>query len=205
MARERPILVRPPLVRAILQGEKTQTRRPAKEILVHHTHQDGRHFCSGPKCSGLTEEPGAPVAIASPYGMVGDRLWVREAWHAAPHGYCYLADKTHDPEGPGCTIPEPKWRPSIHMPREACRVVLKVTDVRLQPLSAISYADALAEGTWREVVEEHGRKGWVVDPVTNAEPVRLFREAWDRAYAKRGFGWAADPWVWAITFRRVSA
>lgn len=143
--------------------------------------------------------------VGSHYGAPGDRLWVREAWHPAPHGYCYLADKTHDPEGPGCTLPEPKWRPSIHMPRAACRLVLEITDVRLQRLQDTTPEDAQAEGTWTEFADECARKGWAFDPVSNGEPLRLFRESWNRINEKRGYGWDANPWVWAITFRRVGA
>lgn len=184
---ERPILFRPPLVRAILDGHKTQTRRPAKDVIVHHTHQAGRMFCSGPSCSGTRAHPGAPTVALSPFGAPGNRLWVRETW-AKPTGrdYVYAAD--------GPMVTPLRWKPSIHMPRDACRLILEITDIRLEMLQCISEADAHAEGTWMGVAP--GMRSRI--------PVEQFRESWDRTYAKTGHGWDANPWVWVITFRRVT-
>lgn len=84
-----------------------------------------------------------------------------------------------------------KWRPSIHMPRHACRITLEVTNVRVQRIQDISEEDARAEGVYPQ------------DAIINASCRWLFRRLWDSINAKRGYGWDANPWVWAVTFERV--
>lgn len=211
--RERPILFRPALVRAILNGEKTQTRRVAKRVMVHHTHDEGRRFCSGPACSiGNDRAPGAPINdVGSPYGVVGDKLWVRESgyidrdekrffvYEATPN-QCITPDDRGLPFTTDRTTAPPKDAykrvPSIHMPRWACRIVLEVTDVRLQRLQETSGEDALAEGTWVEPCPTG---------VTPELAREIFSESWGRINAERGYAWDTNPYVWAITFRRVTA
>jgi hypothetical protein len=125
MSKERPILFSAPMVRAILEGRKTQTRRIVKPEHVAAYHDD------------------VPILFKRfPYGKPGDRLWVRETWgmfeethKCIPH---YRA--TH------ATDVVPRWRPSIHMPRWASRITLEVESVRVERLKECSDADALAEG-----------------------------------------------------------
>jgi len=126
--------------------------------------------------------------IICPYGQVGDRLWVRETWHVglSSHGVCpgYKADMKYRC---GESMPQLfplKWKPSIHMPRWASRILLEITEVRVERLQEITGEDAKAEG---------------------AEPygyyfIGGFKELWDSLNAKRGYGWETNPWVWVITF-----
>lgn len=237
---ERPILFRPSLVRAILDGDKTQTRRVMKpqpapmDIDTFAYAWPGEEFRmdAGPADWWLssvprgTDDDAAQMwptwdkAITCPYGAAGDRLWVREKVTLV-RGHGERAD-LYGPEeatlryadGETRRVPVPKedrsfpWkrltRPGIHMPRWACRVVLEVTKVRLQRLQTTKQPDAWAEGTWTEFAKECAQKGWAFDPVTNGEPLRVFRESWDRINGERGFGWDVNPWVWAITFRQVA-
>jgi hypothetical protein len=128
--------------------------------------------------------------VHCPYGIPGDRLWVRETFaqgvEGCPGGISYRADHA-DPKGDGPAHPV-KWRPSIFMPRAASRILLEITDVRVQRLQEISTRDIWAEG---------------IAASPDVDPVHEWRDLWDSLNAARGFGWAANPWVWAITFRRV--
>lgn len=126
--KERPIILSGPMVRAILAGAKTQTRRVVK-----------------PQAMGQW----GPV-VPCPYGRPGDRLWVREAWRPVHGGYSdlgarYRADFERD---------QTVWRPSIHMPRWASRITLEVTGVRVERLQDISEADAQAEGSFEWAAEQ---------------------------------------------------
>ncbi|KRD71392.1 hypothetical protein [Lysobacter sp. Root96] len=152
--RELPILFNGPMVRAVLEGRKTQTRRPVKGWALKWLAQD--HF--------TPEYVALPSNGASPYGYAGDQLWVRETWFREPHPsefgltyndmphtwafacakagkHLYRADA-----GSEVAIDGRRWRPSIHMPRTASRITLEVTDVRVERLQDISEADAAAEG-----------------------------------------------------------
>lgn len=207
---ERPILFSGPMVRAILAGNKTQTRRVAKE------------FASRDDLDAILRR--FPNQNGCPYGQPGDRLWVRESTHRRPmlnlltgeplaekyDGGAYTAD------GADVLTPEGfdlawwysrKSCPSIHMPRFACRLVLEITSVRVERLQAISYEDALAEGAFdprmfwgaefddvdSESADELARRlQW---------PQRAFRELWCKI---NGAGsWDANPWVWVVEFRRI--
>jgi hypothetical protein len=166
--KERPILLGDSWVRLVLAGQKTQTRRPFK-----------------------------PGQFECPFAAVGDRLWVREAfrelrrgefidnrlprdaWPAGArgrNGIAYRADSNADAER--CRIELGyKWKPSIHMPRWACRLFLDAIDIRLEPVAAISQEDALAEG--------------VRSP-------RVFARCWDMIY-----GDSRSAVCWAISFRSL--
>lgn len=152
-AKERPILFSGPMVRALLAGRKTQTRRivkpqpPASAV-------DAGHIRSGDPASNgvwlwldsrdLMDASAIGEGFRCPYGVAGDRLWGRETWCESdtPSGFAYAADYAHDTRGYG-------WRPSIHMPRAAARLTLAITDVRVERLQDISEADAIAEGLYR--------------------------------------------------------
>lgn len=130
MATDRPIIFSAPMIRALLSGSKTQTRRLAmqwRKTAPDNTSYD-RYLIDSPWCRV----------------QAGDRLWVRESFAEAdlPRGAAYMADHYGDPRGLG-------WRPSIHMPRRASRITLTVTDVRRQRLQEISEEDARAEGIAR--------------------------------------------------------
>jgi hypothetical protein len=194
------------MVRAILNGHKTQTRRVAKLTVAGHVKKPGGH---------RRWHPDDPEAIqASPYGALGDRLWVRETWairdcgsrvslapEAWPNGFPrerveYLADGRKDWE----------WnkRPSIHMPRWACRLTLKVTAVRVERVQAISEDDALAEGI-REIGGQFPGCFWVPGgeydaDLTGTSARGCFERRWNRLNARRGYGWDGNPYVWVLTF-----
>lgn len=136
--RERPILFSGPMVRAILEGRKTQTRRVLKnpDDGVSTTIEDGSPlYC---------DDGGFWHPRPCPYGQPGDRLWVREAHQLSPDGPIYRATArehgTYEPGGAG------PWRPSIHMPRWASRITLEITDVRVERVQEITEDDAIAEG-----------------------------------------------------------
>ncbi len=177
--KERPILFSGPMVRAILEGRKTQTRRIAMMRVC------GGHVCPCP--SDWTEYLVARGSI-QPYGTIGDHLWVREAWGMCKYGHLYRAD---------CEIPKDledvKWHPSIHMPRRLCRLTLEITEVRVQRLQEIIGPDIKAEGT----PGTHD-----ISDMDNLDRM-LFEKIWDSINGKRA-PWASNPWVWAITFRRCA-
>lgn len=179
--KERPILFSGPMVRAILNGTKTQTRRIVKPQPVHI---DGL---------GTVMNPSVITGNSCKHGKPGDTLWVRETWaHRAlrvsgPEGYGCPVFRADDvdrrlPSGPYNRVD--RWRPSIHMPRWASRITLQITAVRVERLQDISEEDAIAEGV------EFGAK-------------ESYRTLWDSI---NGAGaWDANPWVWVIEFKRVKA
>lgn len=181
--KERPILFSAPMVRAILEGRKTQTRRIARLTAA------GRLKAAGSSKNWHPDDPEA--VLACPYGVPGDRLWVREAWRLCeeanavkprdtnPAFRCwYEADVPHQP-GFG------RLRPGMFMPRWASRILLEITNVRVQRLQEISDADAVAEGL-----------------VGLDRPLHWFRQLWDSINSKRA-PWSSNPWVRAITFAPI--
>ena len=186
---ERPILFSGDMVRAILRGHKTQTRRPVKRVST--ATADGR-------------APAEHTPARCPYGQVGDLLWVRETWalvgdsgdaRGTPNACVYRAD-----EQTATTHGGHRWRPSIHMPRWASRIDLVIQEVRLEPLQALSARDALAEGI-AQVSGAVCPEGAM--PTPSHEQVIQFARCWDDLYARRGRGWAANPMVWVIAFRMM--
>jgi hypothetical protein len=232
--RERPILFSGPMVRAILDGSKTQTRRVITD--QPWKHPGGKYEPHDPfvHADGITWGWMSGVVSYTEndqrcrYGAPGDRLWVREA-HAVldmrsdvtdfavareprgewPASVTYLADDS--------TLWFPNvdardWRigfdndhvirrPSIHMPRWACRLVLELTDVRVERVQAITNDDAVDEGCLGG--GEPFRDGEGEWRVPNVSPRDEYRALWDSLNAKRGFGWDVNSWVWVLSFRRV--
>lgn len=208
--REIPILFNGDMVRAILDGRKTQTRRPAKERRPPLGQQARTCVCrqiepSDRPCTVCIERFGA-----SPFGRPGDLLWVRETWrvgnpehkyHGADNSACFVYRAGGVAWNP---IPvdvkysrDEKWRPSIHMPKWATRLRIRVTDVWVERLHGLSEDDALAEGNTGHPVDGHA--GYPI----GYSPVDEFRGAWDSIYAKRGLRWNTNPWVWACKFERI--
>ena len=179
--KERPILFSGPMVRAILGGRKTQTRRIVK-LKCH----DG--FEVGPNYEGEHWPVRGGDRMPCPYGKPGDRLWVRETWLCAtgepgPTLCHYQADGDR-PEFNGL------WKPSIHMFRWASRITLEITGVRVERLQDITEADAMAEGV-------ECCSGWIGHA---GEPRRIFCDLWKSINGAES--WAANPWVWVVEFRR---
>lgn len=199
--RERPILFSAEMVRAILDRRKTETRRVMKPqpVIVEHTDEGSHVEWSCGRWPRLQVDDLSDLPSYGPYGIPGDRLWVRETWNVmrwikAEEERTGLQIVKYRADGNQLfkryTIPAmwqemyaKRWRPSIHMPRWASRITLEVTEVRVQRLEEISDADAVEEGCPAGVLE--------------------FQELWDSINAKRGYSWESNPWVWVVTFKPI--
>jgi hypothetical protein len=201
--RERPIIMSAPMVRAILAGTKTQTRRAVKP----YGRDDG--FCimetenrglwpyrsdDGESCFITIDGYLNEVALRCPHGVPGDRLWVRETHlivggkDSADPRVVYRASN----DGPDAWI-SPSWAPSIHMPRWASRLTLEITGVRVERLQNISEADAMAEGASPVLVPPDGG---------DQPHVVGYCDLWESINGPGS--WDANPWVWVVAFRRVA-
>ena len=211
---ERPILMSAPMVRAILAGRKTQTRRPVRPM----KHPYG-HWLSVDDV--VSEWTGGTGAVSCPFGRKGYRLWVRETWRETwcetdnadnvpvivyRAGGCIAIGRSSAPNAPDYLIhayrwddtPEPDahgWRPSIHMPRWASRIMLEITNVRIERLDEIGEGDAIREG-WPKQIDP------AIDTGGNGGPFDWFRSEWKSAYGPGSFD---DKWVWVIEFRMVES
>lgn len=216
--RERPILFSAPMVKAILDGRKTVTRRVVKPQPDDSTPG----YWSWLARKGLPVGRVAAEAL-SPFGQPGDRLWVRETFSSVDvNGHKSSPREAHFvvlPDGTQvcrdgtvlAALPEYArgafdgitWRPSIHMPRWASRIMLEVVSVRVERLHEITEDDARAEG-----VDDGPGLGGRLYPGTGAArgPLghrRVFSLLWEMINGKRA-PWASNPWVWRVEFRRVS-
>lgn len=195
----KPILFNAQMVRAILDGRKTQTRRIVK-------FPEGMTGRLPP--GGANDYLYYPGGIKRPMYHKGDMLWVRETWTSENGAFYYRADFASDfldpcetlsggypgdcayhPGCEGCARGPQRirWRPSIHMPKEAARLFLRVTDVRVERLQDITIDGAIAEGC-NEVI-----------------PITEFRLIWSKTIKHANhdrYGWHANPWVWVYTFKR---
>lgn len=205
--KERPILFRGSMVRAILDGRKTQTRRvmkPQPENQLTHYVLLGGHFFRDEQLN-LDEYPYGNYTPC-PYGWAGDHLWVRETWQdycplwsgawcghgttegkAKEHLPVYRADDPSRWVREGGATPK-KWRPSIFMPRWASRITLEVTGIRVERVQDISGVDILAEGFY----------------LGAAWPEQSFPMTWDIINGK-AYPWESNPWVWVVEFKKVAA
>lgn len=220
MTKERPILFSGPMVRAIIAGRKTQTRRPYKPS-GGFPKIDGE---TTPTTSEQWTEYGP-----SRYGNSGDRLWVKEGWRPAWHDdlYCtvqYAADSSYrkpefDSEERGHRFADlceqsgdnaEPWHPSIYMWREMSRLTLEVTGVRVERLQEISESDAIAEGVQTErdhyggdvPLKVHGSVAWHrydERACSAVSAVESYRTLWDSINGKTS--WDANPWVWVVEFK----
>ncbi|HIE7308899.1 TPA: hypothetical protein ACXPDQ_001157 [Klebsiella pneumoniae] len=189
------------MVRAILDGRKTQTRRPIKWKQTRFTEIGERE--DGSKWPWSEDvEHACDFWHPCPFGAVGDRIWVRETWASGLSTKSTLAYRaTHKREdledGFYDTI---KWTPSIHMPRWASRILLEITNVRVERLNSIHDVDAMREGIQNLTTCSHSDFG--IPGVVNAQhPVRAFQLLWESIYGADS--WRANPWVWVIEFKRV--
>lgn len=202
--RERPMLFQDAMVRAILSGQKTQTRRvvnpypPALRTIFGYRpsaifpQQDGTYVAFTDGHEGMT--------FSCPYGRSGDRLWVREAWrvhkdadHLPPRDLPQALTVRFEADG----APDRecgKYRPPMFMPRWACRLVLEVASVRVERLHEITEADCIAEGC-------PGGHGAIPGYGYHATPQEHYRWLWEQINGEGS--WALNPWVWVVEFRRV--
>lgn len=224
--KERGILFQAAMVRALLAGTKTQTRRALRPQPPAHTVAVGRwqdppgydaaywaFVREGPV------EPDHPFAGAEihgepwrcPYGKVGDQLWGRETlkpWTQDPELFAYAADDTRV-QGDGYNYPVKPGRPyvpSIHLARCWSRIQLEVTAVRVEQVRAITEADALAEGIEAMRCPHchlagYGLPGWGHDQI-NPTAREAYRYLWDSINAAT-HPWESNPWVWVVEFKRI--
>lgn len=203
-----------PMVRAVIAGRKTQTRRPAKlpdwwpKTAARAVIGPGPQFWPVGADGNRIGHVGLPARQCR-YGVPGDRLWVREAWarrldedHIAPRDLerHYPAWYWADPQtcNTGCAGGAGRRRPAMFMPRWASRLTLEVTEVRLERVRSISQADAHAEGF---------EPGVMMDGTVNGEPAKIavtdpvywFAMLWNTIHGKGAY--ADDPWVWVVVFR----
>lgn len=219
---EHPILMAAPMVRALLDGRKTQTRRVLPQRWIHADNMEEACTPEGEPLPGMWmdhyEGEDADVAmVRCPFGVVGDRLWVRETWAAdrrAPDVDGVYVYRATDEVTLNAQLATPdRWHPSIHMPRRASRITLEVTEVRVQRLQDISEEDAIAEGVRRFddiPTPDPSRYGagnrWsAFEPTSTDECLGSARFAFGNLVNKlAGIDvWAANPLVWAISFARV--
>lgn len=213
--KERGMIFNGEMVRALLDGRKTQTRRIAKGV------EGAVKFC--PECDingedifvalGEKDHTGMnPVlgATSCPFGAVGDRIWVRETFQGPLFDFDLMDSYCKDPtpferpefcvyKADGAPAPEfydaddelhCRWRPSIHMPRWASRILLEITNVRVERLQEITLGDICKEigcGLYDFRPATHGFQAW--------------EELWQSIYGEDS--WKANPWVWVIEFKRV--
>jgi hypothetical protein len=219
----RPMLFSAPMVRALLAGRKTQTRRIVKMPPgVTHIDRDNLGWLAGdPSWRNC-----AWIPLSCPYGERGNSLWVRETWAHVPVTAYRCSDgvwQTDSPDDPdmaavyaaGWDRSKPgRWRPSIHMPRWASRINLDITSVRIERLKGISEADAVAEGIepassgwvnylWHGDHEAPAQTvdGWPHQFSNYSDPRGSYASLWERINGPDS--WDANPWVWVITFRVV--
>lgn len=198
-----PMIFNAEMARALLDGRKTQTRRPMK------IQPDTRH-CRIDFEGGVLKESSQVAGCwhvnrthRPPCGQPGDLIYVRETFAEWDDGIVYRASN------PQCNNVT-KWTPSIHMERKHSRLTLKITDVRIERVQGISEADAISEGL--EIFNEDGNL-WYSGYMDGNDswfselwkwhcndPVQAFKELWDGIYFKSGNGWNDNPWVWCYTF-----
>ncbi|MEC7814746.1 MAG: hypothetical protein VX939_00610 [Pseudomonadota bacterium] len=202
MIKERPILFNDEMVRAILEGRKTQTRRIAKNIEQAPTFRSGWKACR--KYSAVSiDTPSHMLGRYCPIGKPGDRLWVRENFLQLMHGQVTAGDVKYcasiDPRSTGTPKNAGYWwrkRPSIHMPRWASRITLEITDVRVERLQNISGDDIAAEGV-TDPIGSPRAYGVVTKQLARDQFIRL----WESINGPDS--WQVNPWVWVVEFKRI--
>jgi len=184
--KERPIIMTAESVRAILDGRKTQTRRVINERVFIE-------MAKGDEPPILQDNPDfAKVYLEFgkyPYGVTGDRLWVKEAFAEVfggpPFGLCFYRANgetiaVETPSGPSREFP--RWKSPLFMKRTSSRITLEITNIKVEQLQDITEEDAIKEG-----YDRRDAYAW----------------AWNSINAKRGYPWESNPWVWVIEFKRA--
>jgi len=229
--KEIPILFIPELAQAIFEGRKTVTRRPVKPQPTDDPSSSMPWVDDGPTPSAAGRTGHSLRLDECPFGVPGDRLWVRENFqrttdacgdgvivYAADNSAYYLLAEDNG-EGDLCGVgaktdrsrcqPIDRWRPSIHMPRWACRTVLEVVSVRVERLQAMTERDAIDEGamglpnrpTYEAECEAERAVGKIKPPIGDS-PLKRFATRWKQIYGEGS--WEANPWVWVVEFKRVA-
>lgn len=190
---ERPILFSSPMVRAIMAGAKTQTRRVLKEQPNKFAHVDFDEvrgwYLWWDECTscGSPDVRQGHADIVCPYGNQGDRLWVRETFTFCCGPIEYKADSSTS-----CKDSTMTWKPSIFMRRKDSRITLEITEIRCERLQDITNEDIRAEGAWSDAIS-----------MSRADmPIDAWRELWESINGKES--WEANPMVWVVEFRKVN-
>lgn len=197
----KPIIFSTPMIKAILDGTKTMTRRV---VLPQPSGKVERFVCYNTAngvgiCDGINNKIGYPLCKIKQKYQVGDTLWVRETFTKDREGnYIYKADPIFDHYGKGDIAWN--WTPSIFMPKEAARIFLKVRSVRIERLNEITEEDAKAEGV-EPLVVSAGPINRIVK--TDMSYKRPFTYLWDRLNKRRGYLWESNHWVWVYEFTRA--
>jgi hypothetical protein len=212
--KERPILFSAPMVRAILESRKTVTRRAVKAWQQPQIEDDGSWFAVAQRHPrwgfGVSGDDAAECAAelarsgCCPYGGPGERMWVRETWaqpaNLDPGPTVYRATYPDCIKGQGWENLPPssaiRWKPSIHMFRRDSRILLEITDVRVERLQDINEDQAMSEGVDTQAVASF--RGTGVDRPAGF----AFRDLWISINGPDA--WAANPWVWVVEFKRVT-
>jgi hypothetical protein len=210
--KDRPVLFSAPMVRAILEGRKTVTRRIVKPVRGYEDCDTCRPDKAAASHSvwwhGRFENVG--VMQDCPYGKPGDRLWVRETFNRTNPGgeagvYYYRADgKFPKCIGGGKFTGGESWKPNIHMPRVASRILLEVVAVRVEQLQDISEEQSVAEGC--QAVD--GCKWHTFEEAAAGVPMHdhtaldAFEALWESINGEES--WASNPWVWVVEFKKVT-
>jgi hypothetical protein len=222
--KERPIIFSGPMVRAILEGRKTQTRRVIKNPYAKHASRVHSYNC-GAEFDFILPSGDGRIELC-PYGKPSDRLWVRETWALTGSQADVKLNEYFCPEMvladhmifradcDGYDNASQSWRPSIYMPRWASRIDLEITGIRVERLTDISNADAISEGAlsvrtpewdakhfpeWKYQWEEAIKKG--EKPPIGPLPKQTHAALWNEINGKGS--WDTNPWVWVIEFKRT--
>jgi len=224
----RPILFSGPMVRAILEGRKTQTRRIVKldaELKARGcTSLKGSWRDPGLGAGAYLKVPGPHETahrLYCPHGYRGDQLWVKETWTAENvvnrqilvvyRASCFR-DEFDLINGDGSVdrATVKRWKPSIFMPREWSRIILEITNVRVERLKEITTSDAVAEGVGQKeyAARHNASEGPALKRLCAlaqhyGQPIAAYADLWNSLNAERGFGWEKNPWVWVIEFKRI--
>lgn len=213
--KESPIPFKGDMIRAVLSGQKTQTRRPMKPIPVYPDAFDGlrREIHDGQVHFWASGAELPAHKFRCPYGQPGDRLWVKETFYKY-----YPSETWPEPKAlykaDGITLcdkdsegKKQRWTTSIHMPRILSRITLEITDIRVERVQNITSDGAIADGAYevRKVGDDIAHATWTMDGLDwrYDTPREAFAATWDSLYAARGLGWDVNPWVWVITFKRA--
>lgn len=213
--KEKPILFNSEMIKAILAGTKTITRRPVNpqpELIIQAEKHSTYKFKGGLYALDMYTK-NSNILNKCPFGQVGDKLWVRETWkpkyvkggldgfrihYPDVHPWFYAADGE-------CEKGYGSWKPSIHMPRCASRLLLEITAVRIECIQNITREDALAEGIQKFMVDcsrdgiKTAYKNYEVDGISRNNPIDSFRTLWKKTYGAES--WDNNIWVWVIEFK----
>lgn len=211
MSKTRPIPFTTEMVRAILAGQKTQTRRVMgiQPLDIIPGVKGANNWVT---LDTRDPEPHGSL-IGCKYGIPGDRLWVKETWAKSPTGYIYKADFPFK-DGFGADVVDLKtgktiplvWKSPRFMPRVASRILLEIVNVRAQRLQTIVEDDIEDEGIRQFWVKLDGDEEgcFEIGRIQTHDIREAFMVLWNHINGLRGHSWGMNPWVWAIEFKRIS-